>query len=105
MSCQLENLNVLSLVMLKIQRKSGKAKKVTTKFTIDCSTPVEDEIMDVASFVSHCPIICLYFWIGVVIIHRKHVYDVPFYNVVKLHRSLLPCFCYLLYFARTCGCM
>ncbi|XP_064383846.1 large ribosomal subunit protein eL22-like [Halichondria panicea] len=32
------------------QRRGGKAKKVTNKFTIDCSTPVEDEIMDVAAF-------------------------------------------------------
>ncbi len=34
------------------QRKGGKAKKITNRFTIDCSTPVEDEIMDVAAFVS-----------------------------------------------------
>nr|AAX48854.1 L22 [Suberites domuncula] len=32
------------------QKKGGKAKKITQKFSIDCSTPVEDEIMDVAAF-------------------------------------------------------
>ena len=31
---------------------TGKAKKTQLKFTIDCSTPVEDEIMDVGAFVS-----------------------------------------------------
>ena len=35
-------------------KKGGKAKakKTTLKFTIDCSTPVEDEIMDSGAFVS-----------------------------------------------------
>ena len=30
----------------------GKAKKTQLKFTINCSTPVEDEIMDAGAFVS-----------------------------------------------------
>ena len=32
----------------------GKAKKVDTSFHIDCTVPVEDEIMEVAPFVSLC---------------------------------------------------
>ena len=38
-------------------RKGGKSKKTQLKFTIDCSTPVEDEIMDAGAFVSHYIII------------------------------------------------
>ena len=30
----------------------SKSKKITLKFSIDCSTPVEDEIMDSGAFVS-----------------------------------------------------
>lgn len=33
-------------------RGKGQKKKVSLKFTIDCTHPVEDNIMDVASFVS-----------------------------------------------------
>jgi hypothetical protein len=33
-------------------RKSVKPKKVQLKFQIDCTTPVEDEIMDAGAFVS-----------------------------------------------------
>ena len=33
-------------------RKGGKSKKTQLKFSIDCSTPVEDEIMDAGAFVS-----------------------------------------------------
>ena len=33
-------------------RKGGKSKKTQLKFSINCSTPVEDEIMDAGSFVS-----------------------------------------------------
>lgn len=32
----------------------GKAKKVDTSFSIDCTVPVEDEIMEVAPLVSLC---------------------------------------------------
>ena len=42
----------LCIIRLQTQKKGGKSKKVTSKFTIECSTPVEDEIMDVAAFVS-----------------------------------------------------
>lgn len=47
---------MLSLLQ-KYQGKKGgkpKAKKTTLRFTIDCSTPVEDEIMDAGAFVSDC---------------------------------------------------
>ncbi len=39
----------------KVQVRRGgkaKAKKTTLKFSIDCSMPVEDEIMDSGAFVS-----------------------------------------------------
>ena len=32
--------------------KGKKSKRITLKFSVDCSVPVEDEIMDVSSFVS-----------------------------------------------------
>ena len=51
--------------MFQVQRKNaksaggkGKKKKVTLKFTIDCTHPVEDGIMDSASFVSPPLVIC-----------------------------------------------
>lgn len=36
----------------KTGKKGSKAKKTQLKFTIDCSVPVEDEIMDAGAFVS-----------------------------------------------------
>lgn len=33
--------------------KGKKSKRITLKFSVDCSVPVEDEIMDVTSFVSY----------------------------------------------------
>lgn len=33
-------------------RKGGKAKKTQLRFSINCATPVEDEIMDAGAFVS-----------------------------------------------------
>ena len=33
-------------------RGKGQKKKVSLKFTIDCTHPAEDNIMDVANFVS-----------------------------------------------------
>ena len=38
-------------------KKSGKAKKTQLKFSIDCSTPVEDEIMDAGAFVSQLDLV------------------------------------------------
>lgn len=35
-----------------IRAKGQKKKKISLKFTVDCTHPVEDNIMDVASFVS-----------------------------------------------------
>lgn len=35
-----------------LKGKGQKKKKVSLKFTIDCTHPVEDNIMDVANFVS-----------------------------------------------------
>lgn len=35
-----------------IKGKGQKKKKINLKFTVDCTHPVEDNIMDVASFVS-----------------------------------------------------
>ena len=35
-----------------IKAKGQKKKKISLKFTVDCTHPVEDNIMDVASFVS-----------------------------------------------------
>lgn len=34
--------------------KGGKKKKQVLKFTLDCTHPVEDGIMDAANFVSPC---------------------------------------------------
>jgi hypothetical protein len=34
--------------------KQNKKKKSTLKFSIDCAHPVEDGILDMVSFVSHC---------------------------------------------------
>ena len=42
----------LLCVSQKIQRKSGSKPKILLKFSIDCSTPVEDELMDAGAFVS-----------------------------------------------------
>ena len=36
--------------------KGGKKKKTTLRFTVDCTHPVEDGIMDVTNFVSSCTI-------------------------------------------------
>lgn len=36
-----------------IRGKGQKKKKISLKFTVDCTHPVEDNIMDVASFVSN----------------------------------------------------
>ena len=36
--------------MLKLQKKSGKAAKVTQKYTINCSQPVSDKIFDLGAF-------------------------------------------------------
>ena len=33
-------------------RKGGKSKKTQLRFSINCATPVEDEIMDAGAFVS-----------------------------------------------------
>ena len=33
-------------------KKTAKPKKVQLKYSVDCSTPVEDEIMDAGAFVS-----------------------------------------------------
>jgi hypothetical protein len=38
-----------------LQAKKILKKKVVKKFTIDCSQPVDDGIMDAASFVRACP--------------------------------------------------
>jgi large subunit ribosomal protein L22e len=35
-----------------LRGKGQKKKKVQLKFSVDCAKPVEDEIMDVAKFVS-----------------------------------------------------
>lgn len=35
-----------------IRGKGQKKKKISLKFTVDCTHPVEDNIMDVANFVS-----------------------------------------------------
>ena len=40
--------------------KGKKSKRITLKFSVDCSVPVEDEIMDVTSFVSYL----IYIWHG-----------------------------------------
>ena len=48
---------ILPLLPSPLQPQSsakGKAKKVDTSFHIDCTVPVEDEIMEVAPFVSLC---------------------------------------------------
>lgn len=37
----------------KLVAKGGKKKKQVLKFTLDCTHPVEDGIMDAANFVSH----------------------------------------------------
>lgn len=37
-----------------IKGKGQKKKKINLKFTVDCTHPVEDNIMDVSSFVSFC---------------------------------------------------
>lgn len=63
----------------KVVKKGGKAKtkKTTLKFTIDCSTPVEDEIMDSGAFVSIGPrFICL-----------------PFFCVFFFVEQLSTCYC------------
>lgn len=42
----------LSLPQKKLATKGGKKKKQVLKFTLDCTHPVEDGIMDAANFVS-----------------------------------------------------
>ena len=39
-------------VQKKDARKGGKSKKTQLRFSINCATPVEDEIMDAGAFVS-----------------------------------------------------
>ena len=39
-------------VLQNTKQKSGKPKKIETSYTIECSTPVDDEIMDVGALVS-----------------------------------------------------
>ena len=41
------------LLLLYVLDKGKKSKRITLKFSVDCSVPVEDEIMDVTSFVSY----------------------------------------------------
>ena len=42
-----------SLFCLCLQKKKQQKKKTQLKFTVDCTHPVEDGIMDVANFVSN----------------------------------------------------
>lgn len=44
-----------SLQQKKPAAKGGKKKKQVLKFTLDCTHPVEDGIMDAANFVSSGP--------------------------------------------------
>lgn len=37
-----------------VKKSGGKRKKQVLKFTLDCTHPVEDGIMDAANFVSWC---------------------------------------------------
>lgn len=41
------------LLQKKLPLKGGKKKKQALKFTLDCTHPVEDGIMDAANFVSY----------------------------------------------------
>ena len=44
-----------------MQKKKQQKKKTQLKFTVDCTHPVEDGIMDVANFVSNDLIVCFFF--------------------------------------------
>ena len=44
-----------------MQKKKQQKKKTQLKFTVDCTHPVEDGIMDVANFVSNDLIVFFYF--------------------------------------------
>lgn len=57
----INNTNVIVYISFHIKQKNvikgkglKKKKKINLKFTVDCTHPVEDNIMDVASFVSIC---------------------------------------------------
>lgn len=45
-------LNIVCVLQKKQVTKGGKKKKQVLKFTLDCTHPVEDGIMDAANFVS-----------------------------------------------------